>query len=125
MANKKPCSDWEYKHGKGLRDDGTSCWRDTEVKKSRPAKKYSCDGPKSDEYPEGEWKAAYGKLRDDGTSCWSDTYAKKSSMAKKLSCTDPRLGDGTNPSHGAGVYVTMVRAAGSIFTRRNRLWLGN
>jgi len=100
MANKKPCSDWEHKHGKGLRDDGTSCWRDTEAKKSRPSKKYSCDGPKSDEYPEGEWKAAYGKLRDDGTSCWSDTYAKKSSMAEKLSCTDPRLGDGTNPSHG-------------------------
>ena len=100
MANKKPCSDWEHKHGKGLRDDGTSCWRDTEAKKSRPSKKYSCDGPKSDEYPEGEWKAAYGKLRDDGTSCWSDTYAKKSSMAKKLSCTDPRLGDGTNAPYG-------------------------
>jgi hypothetical protein len=100
MANKKPCSDWEDKHGKGLRDDGTSCWRDTEAKKSRPSKKYSCDGPKSDEYPEGEWKAAYGKLRDDGTSCWSDTYAKKSSMAEKLSCTDPRLGDGTNAPYG-------------------------
>ena len=97
---KKPCSDWEHKHGKGLRDDGTSCWRDTEVKKSRPAKKYSCNGPKSDEHPEGEWRAKYGKLRDDGTSCWSDTYVRKSSMAKKLSCTDPRLGDGTNPPYG-------------------------
>ena len=100
MAKKKPCTDWAEKHGKGLRDDGTSCWRDTETKKSRPAKKYSCAGPKSDEYPEGEWKATYGKLRDDGTSCWSDTYAKKSSMAKKLSCTDVRLGDGTNPPYG-------------------------
>ena len=100
MAKKKPCTDWAEKHGKGLRDDGTSCWRDTETKKSRPAKKYSCAGPKSDEYPEGEWKATYGKLRDDGTSCWSDTYAKKSSMAKKLSCKDPRLGDGTNPPYG-------------------------
>ena len=100
MAKKKPCTDWEHKHGKGLRDDGTSCWRDTEVKKSRPAKKYSCAGPKSDEYPEGEWKAQYGKLRDDGTSCWSDTYVRKSSMAKKLSCKDPRLGDGTNPPYG-------------------------
>ena len=100
MAKKKPCTDWAEKHGKGLRDDGTSCWRDTETKKSRPAKKYSCAGPKSDEYPQGEWKATYGKLRDDGTSCWSDTYAKKSSMAKKLSCKDVRLGDGTNPPYG-------------------------
>ena len=100
MAKKKPCTDWAEKHGKGLRDDGTSCWRDTETKKSRPSKKYSCAGPKSDEYPEGEWKATYGKLRDDGTSCWSDTYAKKSSMAKKLSCKDVRLGDGTNPPYG-------------------------
>ena len=103
MAKKKPCSDWHHKHGKGLRDDGTSCWRDTEVKKSRPAKKYSCAGPKSDEHPEGEWKAQYGKLRDDGTSCWSDTYVRKSSMAKKLSCKDPRLGDGTNPPYGGNL----------------------
>jgi hypothetical protein len=113
ITSKKPCSDWEKKHGK-LRDDGTSCWSDTLAIKSSITKKKPCsdwelkhgrglrdDGTscwrdtltKKTSFPDKKscdnWSHKYGKgLRDDGTSCWRDTIVKKSSMAKKKSCSD-------------------------------------
>jgi len=72
-AKKIPCPP-------GMRDDGTSCWKDTKAKKSRPAKKKRC--------PPG--------MRDDGTSCWKDTKARKSRPAKKKRCPPGMRDDRTS-----------------------------
>ena len=72
-AKKIPCPP-------GMRDDGTSCWKDTKAKKSRPAKKKRC--------PPG--------MRDDGTSCWKDTKARKSRPAKKKRCPSGMRDDRTS-----------------------------
>ena len=58
IPGKKKCSEF----GSGLRDDGTSCWKDTIPKGSRPAHVAPC--------PDG--------MRDDGLgSCWKDSITKK------------------------------------------------
>ncbi len=76
ITSKKPCSDWEKKHGK-LRDDGTSCWSDTLAIKSSITIKKPCS----------DWEMKHGRgLRDDGTSCWRDTLTKKTSIPDKKSC---------------------------------------
>ena len=130
-AKKIPCPP-------GMRDDGTSCWKDTLPKKSRPAKKKPCPPGMRDDKTSC-WKDTLPKksspakkkpcppgMRDDKTSCWKDTLPKKSSPAKKKPCPPGMRDDGTScwldaKGRGAG---TVPRTTGGKCTGGGCKWLG-
>lgn len=117
ITSKKPCSDWEKKHGK-LRDDGTSCWSDTLAIKSSITIKKPCS----------DWEMKHGRgLRDDGTSCWRDTLTKKTSIPDKKSCDNwsHKYGKGLRDDGTSCWRDTIVKKSSIALKKSCSAWEGS
>ena len=117
ITSKKPCSDWEKKHGK-LRDDGTSCWSDTLAIKSSITIKKPCS----------DWEIKHGRgLRDDGTSCWRDTLTKKTSIPDKKSCDNwsHKYGKGLRDDGTSCWRDTIVKKSSIALKKSCSAWEGS
>ncbi|VDI06883.1 Hypothetical predicted protein [Mytilus galloprovincialis] len=82
-ADKRPCP-------AGMRDDGTSCWKDSYGRGAgRVPDKENCPS----------------NQRDDGTSCWLDSYGRSSGRTPdKTPCPSGLRDDGTSCWNDAHIY---------------------